>query len=110
MAITNAMIVFNAQQRLLTEGKIKTTGRLMEFYTPDGDKTFVPEPEAIHTFAHWKELGFIVRKGEHAVDCFPVWKYTTKAKDLDEEEAQEQGFCFMKTAYWFSASQVDPIQ
>ena len=107
MAITNAMIVFQAQQALLEAGKIKPTGRLLTMKTEDGSTIEVPEAEDIHTFARWKELGFMVRKGEHAVANFSIWKYTTKAKGKTEEEAQEEGFCFMKKAFWFSASQVE---
>lgn len=114
MAITNAMIVFNAQQQLLEQGKIKATGRMIKVDTPEGLKVF-PEAEEIHTFQHWKEHGYQVRKGEHAVATFSIWKYTSKAKGKSEQEAQEAneeengGFCFMKKAFWFSASQVDPI-
>lgn len=106
MAMTNASIIFSAQQRLLEEGKLKPTGRMLTFETPDGEQEF-PEAESIHTFQRWKELGFMVRKGEHAVAAFPIWKYTSKGKGQTEEEAQENGFCFMKKAFWFSASQVD---
>lgn len=113
MAITNAMIIFNAQQQLLEEGKIKPTGRMIPVITPEGE-TMMPEAEEIHTFQHWKEIGYQVRKGEHAVASFSIWKYTSKAKGKTEEEAQDAnedngGFCFMKTAFWFSASQVDKI-
>ena len=82
---------------------------MLTFETPDGETQMIPEAEEIHTFQHWKELGFQVRKGEHAVAAFSIWKYTSKAKDKSEEEAQEAGFCFMKKAFWFSASQVDAI-
>lgn len=108
MAMTNASIIFHAQQQLLEEGKLKPTGRMLTFETPDGEQQ-LPEAEDIHTFQRWKELGFSVRKGEHAVAAFPIWKYTTRAKGQTEEEAQENGFCFMKKAFWFSASQVDKI-
>ena len=114
MAITNEMIVFNAQQQLLEQGKIKPTGRMVKIITADGVQE-VPEAEEIHTFQHWKECGYQVRKGEHAVAAFSIWKYTSKAKGKSVEEAQQAneedngGFCFMKKAFWFSASQVDPI-
>lgn len=106
MAMTNAAIVFFHQQELLEAGKIKSTGRMIEVVTAEGIKMF-PEAEPIHTYQHWKELGYQVRKGEKAVADFSVWKYTSKAKDEPEEEAQEKGYCFMKKAFWFSASQVD---
>lgn len=108
MAITNAMIISNAQQELLKTGKIKATGRTLQAII-NGEEKEIPEAEPIHTFSHWKELGYIVRKGEHAVANFSIWKYTTKAKDLDEEEAQEKGFCFLKNSFFFAAHQVEPI-
>lgn len=114
MAITNAMIIFQAQQQLFLEGKLKPTGRMLKFEDAEGAKE-VPEVEDIHTFQRWKELGYQVRKGEHAIAAFSIWKYTSKAKGKSEEEAQaandenDGGFCFMKRAFWFSASQVDAI-
>ena len=108
MAITNATIIYNAQQQLFEEGKLKPTGRMIRFETAEGAQE-VPEIEDIHTYQRWKELGFTVRRGEHAVATFSIWKYTSKAKDQTEEEAQENGYCFMKKAFWFSASQVDKI-
>ena len=108
MALTNAMIIFNAQQDLLTEGKIKPTGRMIRVETPEGEK-LIPEAEAIHTFARWKELGYQVRRGQHAVAAFSIWKYTSKAKGQTEEDAIENGFCFLKRSFFFSASQVDKI-
>ena len=70
----------------------------------------INENEEIHTYAHWKSLGFQVKKGEHAVAKFPIWKYTNgKKKDMSEEEAQAKGYCFMKNSSWFSSRQVEPI-
>ena len=68
------------------------------------------EENEIHTYAHWKSLGFQVKKGEHAIAKFPIWKYTKKKnKDMSEEEAQQKGYCFMKNSSWFSNEQVEPI-
>ena len=106
--MTNVEIIMNAQQQLLQEGKIKPTGRVLTVETDDGEIQ-IPEAESIHTFQYWKEIGFMVRKGEHAVAAFKIWKYTSKAKGKTEEEAQEEGYCFLKTAFWFSASQVEKI-
>jgi len=108
MAITNAMIILNAQMELMAHGKIGTTGRVIRVEFADGERE-VPEPEEIHTFAHWKECGYSVKKGEHAIAAFPIWKYTSKAAGASEEEAQEKGYCFMKKAFWFKASQVEKI-
>ena len=69
------------------------------------------EEDVIHTYAHWKSLGFQVKRGEHAIAKFPIWKYTKgKKKEMSEEEAQARGYCFMKNSAWFSNKQVEPIK
>ena len=71
----------------------------------------ITEDNVIHTYAHWKSLGFQVKKGEHATAKFPIWKYTKKKdKDMSEEEAQQKGYCFMKNSAWFTDTQVEPIK
>ena len=55
------------------------------------------EEDVIHTYAHWKSLGFQVKRGE-------------KKKEMSEEEAQARGYCFMKNSAWFSNKQVEPIK
>ena len=107
MAITNAQIIFAQSQELLKEGKIKPTGRTLEFELEDGTVLQYPEAEPIHTFQMWKSLGFSVKKGEKAVAKFTIWKYTVKKKTESEEEAQQKGHCFMKDSCFFSLSQVE---
>ena len=106
--MTNEMIIFNERTKLLNEGKISGTGRTITIETNEG-KISVPEPEEIHTFQMWKSLGFSVKKGEHAIAKFPIWKYTKK--DADPEtltEAEEK--IFMKIAAFFTIAQVEPIK
>ena len=71
----------------------------------------ISEEEEIHTYAHWKSLGYQVKKGQKAVAQFPIWKYTSKkkAEEVSEEEAQARGYCFMKLSSFFSTKQVEPI-
>ena len=111
MAITNADIIFHETMRLLEAGKIKATGRAIEVTNSEGKRLLVPEAEPIHTFAKWKELGYKVKRGEHAITKLAIWKYTTRRTDdeADPEEQTERGYCFQKTACFFSASQVEPI-
>lgn len=94
MAMTNAQIVYNATVGLILNGVI----------TPD---------QEIHTFAGWKERGFKVRKGEHAVARFSIWKYAGgKGKDDNGEEVETVelgGRCFLKESCWFSSAQVEPV-
>jgi hypothetical protein len=62
---------------------------------------------SIHTYNGWKELGYQVKKGQHAIATFPIWKYSGKK---DEETGEEVGGkCYQRKAFWFTADQVERI-
>lgn len=109
--MTNAMIILLKQMELVEQGILKYTGRTVKgINVLTGEPAEVPEIQCIHTYAGWKERGYQVRRGQKAVASFPIWKYTKgKTKDMDEEEAQANGYCFMKNSSWFTEEQVDPI-
>lgn len=65
--------------------------------------------EEIHTFQKWKSLGFSVRKGEKSTIRIPIWKYPP-AKVNRETGEEIQGQAFIKTAAFFTFSQVEPIK
>jgi len=69
--------------------------------------------EESHTFAHWKALGYAVRKGEHATFKAAIWKYAANKRATEDPEADGEkptgGRMFLKTAHFFTRSQVDPI-
>ena len=102
--MTNAQIIFTAEQELAKNGKISYTGRTFEAQDANGNIIEVQETEPIHTFQAWKELGYSVKKGSKAVTKLTIWKHTTKT---DEETGQQTSKIFMKTAAFFSASQVE---
>lgn len=108
--MTNAMIVLLKSVELMEQGVLKPTGQKVIVEMADGNKEYdVPEP--IHTYQTWKSLGYQVKKGEKAVAQFPIWKYTKKkSKDMSEDEAQENGYCFMKLSSWFKAEQVQKME
>ena len=68
--------------------------------------------DTIHTYDHWaKAHGLYVKKGEHAVAKFPIWKYKAgKRKEGevndDEEDVKDRAHCFMGMACWFTDKQV----
>lgn len=112
--MTNAQIIMMESVKLMEKGIISTTGRKLQ--TLDG--RWVDEPEAIHTFASWKNMGYKVKSGEHAIASFPIWKFTTK-KVLDENkqvvlnelgEEMTSDNMFMKVAFFFKASQVEKME
>lgn len=66
----------------------------------------------IHTFSEWKNLGYMVKKGEHAALTVSIWKHKTrKKKDEKTVDAKEEnsGF-FLTTAYLFTKQQVEAIK
>lgn len=97
--MTNAAIILDVSVRLMNDGILKGTGRFLDVVNEDGSTEKLEIPEEIHTFNAWKQRGFIVRKGEHAVASFPIWKYVTRKNASDEPlEAAESAneFCRMK--------------
>lgn len=65
--------------------------------------------EDAHTFARWKSMGYAVKKGEHAAFKATIWKHRVKKVETEDGEEKEQGRMFMKTASFFTASQVEAI-
>lgn len=68
--------------------------------------------EDAHTFAHWRKLGFSVRKGEHAAFSAIIWKTATrkrKGAEVTIVDEESKPVMFMKKAYFFTASQVEAL-
>ena len=107
MAMTNEQIILQESLALLKQGVLKTTGRVFVQEMPDGSTLELPEPEPIHTYNGWKELGYQVKKGEHAKASFPIWKYSGRK---DEETGEEVGGkCYQRKAFWFTFDQVEKV-
>lgn len=104
--MTNAQIIFSEEQRLAREGLIKYTGNEIIAQNDNGVLVTIKETEPLHTFAHWKALGFIVKKGEKAVTKCKLWKYKTSK---DKETGEEEPHMYMFTSALFSASQVEAL-
>lgn len=112
--MTNSMIILLESVKLMEQGKIKGSG--IKGLTPEGKE--IELPETIHTYQTWKQLGFQVKKGSKAVAQFPVWKYVGGVKkleekevhdDLDIEQSEYKGHCFMKVASFFTREQVEEV-
>ena len=110
--MTNEMIIFWNAVDLMNAGVIGTTGRVLTFENDDGEVMEVQEPEEIHTFAKWKDMGFSVKKGEHAVARFSIWKGAEKTvKDEEGNETDEKVTkMFRKESCFFTAAQVEPTE
>ena len=105
--MTNGEIILRQSLELLAQGILKPTGRVFTQELPDGTTAEFPEPEPIHTYNGWKDIGYQVKKGEHAKAMFPIWKYSGKKDEETGEEAD--GHCFMKKAFWFTFDQVEKV-
>ncbi len=111
--MTNSEIILRESLELMKNGILKPTGRLFVQELPDGSKIELPEPEPIHTYNGWKDMGYQVKKGEHAKATFPIWKYSgKKSEEAKEDEAKEEetgGKCWMRKAFWFTFDQVEKV-
>ena len=103
--MTNAMIIFNNSVEFMEQGIIGTTGRTVVVEDQNGNKKELKEPEAIHTYAKWKELGYQVQKGQKAIASFCIWKHTVK--EASDETKEDESKMFMKKASFFKFSQVE---
>lgn len=107
MAMTNGEIILLQSLELMKQGVLKSTGRVFIKEMEDGTKVELPEPEPIHTYNGWKELGYQVKKGQKAKACFMIWKYHGK-KDEETGEVKD-GKCYQRKAFWFTFDQVEKI-
>lgn len=106
--MTNGEIILRESLELMKQGVLKTTGQVLVYELPDGTKVEIPEPEPIHTYNGWLELGYQVKKGEHAKATFPIWKWKGKK---DEETGEENGgACYQRKAFWFTFEQVEKVK
>lgn len=108
--MTNAEIVLQESFRLMQEGVLKGSG----VYASG-----IELPEVIHTYHVWRQLGYTVRKGEHAIAKFPIWKHIDFKEDEDSDDGDEpaldfkiskKGRMYLKNASWFTKAQVEPIK
>lgn len=111
--MTNAAIILDESIRLMNDGILQGSGRFAQIETADGEPELLELPEEIHTFNAWKQRGYCVKKGEHAVASFSIWKYIKgkEADDLPDTEDAEKtgGYCRLKLSHFFTAAQVQPL-
>ena len=67
-----------------------------------------------HTYRRWQQLGFVVKRGEHAAFSAKIWQKSKgwhQPKDEEgegEEQPKRAGF-YLQKASFFTESQVQPI-
>jgi hypothetical protein len=119
--MTNAQIIFNKSIELMENGQLNGTGKYITVLTVnengEEEKKQIEEPEAIHTYAAWKQLGFQVKKGSKAIAQINIWKHVSKKEEMEVTytdgttgtEEIDNSKMFMKLSSFFSASQVEKI-
>ena len=107
MAMTNVEIILRESLDLMKQGILKPSGRMLVQEMPDGTKIEIPEPEPIHTYNGWKDLGYQVKKGQHAKAQFMIWKWNGQKNEETGEE--EGGSCYQRKAFWFTFDQVEKV-
>ena len=108
--MTNEQIIMNERFHLMEKGIIKGTGKFIKALIVNSEgiaeEMDIEIPEEIHTYAHWRELGYQVQKGQKAIAKFGVWKYTEREKEDGKKEKQ----MFIKHSAFFAPSQVEVIE
>lgn len=93
----------------MTNNQIINENRIMLITTG-----IINEGQIINTVPRWNKAGYKVKKGAEHIATFAIWHPRTKKKDQTEEEFQEEiakkGRFYMKTAYWFTNDQVEPMK
>lgn len=114
--MSNEEIILKNRVFLMENGLLKPNSNGETFmFTDEHGCREIEVPEEIHTFKKWKSLGYIVKKGEHSIARFPIWQKSKKKErrkpdDQEEGERMEKGtFYYLKTAFFFTADQVEPI-
>lgn len=95
--MNNEQIILEQRLTLMDEGKIRSTGNLMDYLLPNGRWIKVPEPVPIHTLQKWNALGYALNESEVPIATFKIWKPYRSSKG--------KGIVF-KTADFYSQDQV----
>jgi hypothetical protein len=67
--------------------------------------------EEVNTYAKWKQLGFKVKPGQHALFETQLWKHSKyKKKNKDTNEDEEKEGMYMTKAFLFGESQVEKLE
>lgn len=66
----------------------------------------------LHTYNQWKNMGYIVKRGEKAKHKITIWKKSIKKvkNEDDEKDGVDTGRFFLKTASFFTQEQVERIE
>ena len=69
----------------------------------------IPLETELYTYATWRSMGYIVKKGERSYHKISLWKHREKTVIKDGQEIKS-GYCFGKMCYLFTREQVEEIK
>ena len=112
MATKNSQIIFEKEIELAQQGKIPTMERKISVNF-NGETLNINEPTHIYTAAQWRNRGYMIRKGEHAVAALYIW-HNVNIRPDDNAEVDENGVVRAsrmekKKSWFFSIDQVEPL-
>ena len=81
------------------------------YFTQDEVARLMSEGKDIpfHTYAVWRSLGFVPKKGEHGYET-RLWKRRDRIKANDEEDAEDHGDFYYVKSYLFHISQCEKLE
>lgn len=90
--------------------ELMTDEQIVEFIK---EHAFLP----LNTYAEWKRLGYVVKRGEHATITSKLWRFTDKKKkgtglktELDKAaEKQDNGRYYLAKAFLSTSEQVQKL-
>ena len=91
---------------------IESEAILHKLYTKEEVESIMSEGYVlpIHTFAIWKSMGYVVKKGEHAKLVTRLWKMTNKKEvDEDTDEVKNKQHMYLVKSYLFTKDQVEKM-
>lgn len=91
--------------------ELMTDEQIVEFIK---EHAFLP----LNTYAEWKRLGYVVKRGEHATITSKLWRFTDRKSKKAEsqktamdkaEDEQESGRYYLAKAFLFTSEQVQKL-
>ena len=107
MATKNSQIIFEKEIELAQQGKIPTMERKISVNL-NGETLNINEPTHIYTAAQWRNRGYMIRKGEHAVAANVNIRPDEDA-EVDENGIVRASRMEKKKSWFFSIDQVEPL-
>ena len=102
--MNNKSIILNERIRLMEEGKIGKTGKMLRLKMDGKEEKVLCEPEPVHTKSFYADRGRRVRDGEKGF-VISIWK----AKEEDGTGEKRIEFCKV-SAHFYTMGQTEKME